>query len=120
MPKDTIATIQKQIFIAGQGVQDAVDKEQTKTGVKDVTACHWVQILIEKVRQLQHDHIKSEDTRDPRLNNWKIKGPGCEAIINGLKDKIQQEFFDWVITQPPNCYAKLAPTSCLLSALDLW
>ena len=119
MPKDTITTIQKQIFIACRGVQDAVDKEQMKMGVKDVTACHWVQILIEKARQLQNDRIKNEATRDPRLNNRRIKGPEHEAIINGLKDKIQQELFDWVITQPPNHYAKLAPTSRLFSALDL-
>jgi hypothetical protein len=109
--------IHKQIFIAGRGVQDAVDKEQTKTGVKDVTACHWIQILIEKARQLQHDRIKNEATRDPRLNDRKFKGREREAIINGLKDKIQQELFDWVVTQPPDCYAKLAATSRLSPAL---
>lgn len=67
--------------------------------------------MIDKVRQLQQDRLTTKATRDPRLNDKKIKGPDRELIKEGIKDTIQQEVFDWVLTQPPDRYGRLPQNS---------
>jgi hypothetical protein len=99
------------MWTAGRGVQDAVDKIQTATGVKDRTATFWIQQMIDKSRQLQQDRLTTESTRDPRLNDKKIKGPSRELIKESIKDTIQDEVFQWVLTQPRERYERLSPDS---------
>lgn len=55
--------------MAGLGVQDAVDKIQTETGVKDKTATFWIQKVMEKAHQMQQDQLYNELTRDQRLSD---------------------------------------------------
>jgi hypothetical protein len=90
-----------------------VDKIQTKTGVKDRTASFWIQQMIDKARQLQQDRLTTEATRDPRLNNKKIKGPDRESIKESIKDAVQKEVFEWVLTQPWERYDRLPQNSRL-------
>jgi hypothetical protein len=67
--------------------------------------------MIDKARQLQKDRLSTEVTRDPRLNDKKLKGQDREAIKEGIKDAIQREVFEWVLTQPPDRYNNLPQNS---------
>lgn len=113
MPEDTIKTIKDQIWTAGWGVQDAVDKIQTNTRVKDLMANFWILQMIDRACQLQQDCLTTKMTRDPCLNDKKIKGPAWESIKDGIKDVIQQEVFEWVLTQPQERYDCLPQNSCV-------
>ncbi|KAF8144015.1 hypothetical protein K438DRAFT_2103021 [Mycena galopus ATCC 62051] len=106
-PEETIAKIKEQIRAACRGVANAVEVLQTESGVKDKIAMHWIEQLIEKAREINQERVFNRDTRDPRLNDSKIKGPARETIKQELLDRIQEELFAWVIIQPPDRYAKL-------------
>ncbi|KAF7349037.1 hypothetical protein MVEN_01425300 [Mycena venus] len=79
----------------------------SESGVKDKIAMHWIEQLIEKARGINQERVFNHDTRDPRLNDSKIKGPAREKIKQEILDKVQEELFTWVIIQPPDRYAKL-------------
>ncbi|KAF7360900.1 hypothetical protein MSAN_01119700 [Mycena sanguinolenta] len=90
-PEETIAKIKEQIKAACRGVATAVEIEQ----------------LIEKARGINQERVFNRDTRDPRLNDSKIKGPARETIKQEILEKIPEELFTWVIIQPPDRYAEL-------------
>ncbi|KAJ7354128.1 hypothetical protein DFH08DRAFT_912734 [Mycena albidolilacea] len=106
-PEETVAKIKEQIRAACRGVATAVEALQTESGVKDKIATHWIEQLIEKARGISQERVFNHDTRDPRLNDNRIKGPAREKIKQEILDKIQEELFAWVIIQPPDRYAEL-------------
>jgi hypothetical protein len=106
-PYGTIAVIKEQIWTAGLGVQDAVDKIQTETGVKDKTATFWIQKVMEKARQMQQDQLYNELTRDQRLSDRRTKGAERDRIKLDIKKTIQNQLFEWVLTQPSERYERL-------------
>ncbi|KAJ6590924.1 hypothetical protein B0H10DRAFT_2330640 [Mycena sp. CBHHK59/15] len=110
-PEETILDIKKQIKAACLGVATAVEKLQTETGVKDKISVHWINQLIEKARDVQKERIYDRDTRDPRLNDNRIKGEERAEIKQDLITKIQDELYTWVIMQPTDRYEKLTPES---------
>ncbi|KDR77189.1 hypothetical protein GALMADRAFT_267364 [Galerina marginata CBS 339.88] len=116
-PEKTIKTIKDQIWVAGLGVQEAVDNIQTETGVKDKTALFWIQQMIDKARIIHQARLFTPATRDPRLNDPKIKGPPRELIKTEIKIEVQRELFQWVITQPADRYARLDENSPLRKSL---
>ncbi|KAF8525879.1 hypothetical protein BU17DRAFT_74293 [Hysterangium stoloniferum] len=110
-PQDTISIIKEQIWTAGLGVQDAIDKIQTSTGVKDKTVLFWIQKIIEKANLMQRDQLYTSATRDQQLNDHQYKGLEREAIKVEIKKVIQQQLFEWVLTQPPKRYKQLSAES---------
>ncbi|KAJ6473049.1 hypothetical protein C8R45DRAFT_1054844 [Mycena sanguinolenta] len=106
-PEETVAKIKEQIRAACRGVATAVEVLQTESGVKDKIAMHWIEQLIEKARGVNQEQVFNRNTRDPRLNDSRIKGPVRETIKQEILDKIQEELFTWVIIQPPDRYAEL-------------
>ncbi|GBE88301.1 hypothetical protein SCP_1301160 [Sparassis crispa] len=99
----------QQFKVACLGVQDAVDKLQSSTGVKDKIATYWIEQLIPKARELQHICISSRATRDAALNNRNLIGDALDAVKLHIKREIQSELMDWVISQLAASYNSLPP-----------
>ncbi|KAJ6549107.1 hypothetical protein DFH09DRAFT_1262788 [Mycena vulgaris] len=106
-PEETVEKIKEQIKLACLGVASAVEQLQTESGVKDKIAVHWIELLVEKARSVQKDRVYNRETRDPRLNDTKIKGEAREEIKQAIIDEIQAELYAWVILQPADRYEKL-------------
>ncbi|KAJ7758185.1 hypothetical protein DFH07DRAFT_772651 [Mycena maculata] len=114
-PEQTFQKIEEQIQSAYLGVAAAVELLQTESGVKDKIAAHWIQLLTEKARAMQKAQVFNRDTRDPRLNDSKIKGEARDDIKQSIIDAIQEELYSWVILQPQDQYAKLGEESRKIS-----
>ncbi|KAF7420749.1 hypothetical protein PC9H_011267 [Pleurotus ostreatus] len=99
-PDSTINTIRRQLRAACTGVETAVTKIQTETGVKDRIAQFWIHQLIPKSRQLQEDRLYNAVTRDPHLNDRKFKGPERDAFKAKIQADIEAELFQWLVEQP--------------------
>ncbi len=80
---------------------------QADSGIKDKIAQHWINILITKSRELQDIQLRNRTTRDPRLNDSKFKGPPRQAFVAEIKKRIEDELFQWLITQPSHTYDSL-------------
>ncbi|KAJ7310144.1 hypothetical protein DFH08DRAFT_718875 [Mycena albidolilacea] len=106
-PEDTIAKIKKQIRAACLGVATAVENLQTETGVKDKIATHWIELLLEEAQKIQQERVYNRETRDPRLNDVKIKNEARQLVKQSIINEIQEQLFAWVIMQPPERYEKL-------------
>ncbi|KAJ7831753.1 hypothetical protein B0H14DRAFT_2592432 [Mycena olivaceomarginata] len=106
-PEETIAKIKEQIRAACLGVATAVEQLQTDSGVKDKIAVRWMELLLEKSRAVQKERVYNRDTRNPRLNDPKIKGEPRAEIKQAILDAIQEELYTWVIMQPAERYEKL-------------
>ncbi|KAJ6521748.1 hypothetical protein B0H10DRAFT_1975099 [Mycena sp. CBHHK59/15] len=104
-PEETILTIKRQIKAACLSVAYALKKIQTDTGVKDKSS-------LERARKIQQEQIYNPDTRDPPLNDHKIKGEERAEIKQALVTEIQEELYTWVIMQPTKHYDKLNSESC--------
>ncbi|KAJ7796773.1 hypothetical protein B0H14DRAFT_3093282 [Mycena olivaceomarginata] len=78
-PQETIARITKQIKTACLGVESAIEALQTETG----------------------QEVFNRSTRDPRLNDNRIKGPEREEIKQAIITKIQDELFAWALNEDP-------------------
>ncbi|KAF5371374.1 hypothetical protein D9615_009666 [Tricholomella constricta] len=99
-PRETIMIIKEQIWTACLGVQETVDAIQTRTGVKDKIAQHWMEKLVTMARERRNTHVDNIATRDPRLNDRSLVGEAREALKMQLKHEIQSELYSWVLTQP--------------------
>ncbi|KAJ7870959.1 hypothetical protein B0H14DRAFT_3571865 [Mycena olivaceomarginata] len=91
-PADTVAEIKEQIRSACLGVVSVVENLQTESGVKD---------------KISQKRVYNRETRDPRLNDPKIKNEACQLVKQGIINQIQEELFDRVIMQPLEHYEKL-------------
>ncbi|KAI0642270.1 hypothetical protein C8Q79DRAFT_918071 [Trametes meyenii] len=72
---ETLNAINEQLRAAALGVASTVTKLQTRSGVKDSLAEHWIQKLLVLAREKQQTQIKNPSTRDPRLNGRRIINP---------------------------------------------
>jgi hypothetical protein len=75
--------------VACLGIQAAVDALQTETEVKDKIAIHWIDLLVQKARNIQQARVFNKTTRDARLNGSRIKGEDREIIKQGIISEIQ-------------------------------
>jgi hypothetical protein len=66
-----------------------------------------MELLLEKSRAVQKERVYNRDTRNPRLNDPKIKGEPRAEIKQAILDAIQEELYTWVIMQPAERYEKL-------------
>lgn len=103
----TVCDIREQLFAACLGVQDAVDQLQTKTGVKDKIAQHWIDQIVPKARDMQSVRMTHPDTRDARLSNPVLKGAERKAVKDTIKKEIQSELFQWLIEQRSHTYLSI-------------
>ncbi|KIJ42359.1 hypothetical protein M422DRAFT_254434 [Sphaerobolus stellatus SS14] len=99
--------IEEQLFLVGLGVATSVEEHQHESDVKDSTAQQWIELILYCAGEIQKQHIFNPETRDPRLSNCKIKGEVRKQIVKEIKLKIQYEMHKWLLTQPPEEYAKL-------------
>ncbi|KIJ31527.1 hypothetical protein M422DRAFT_61644 [Sphaerobolus stellatus SS14] len=104
--KETLIMIEEQLFLAGLGVATSVEEHQRESGVKDSTAQRWIELILRRAVEIQKQHIFHPETRDPRLSNRKIKGEVRKQIVEEIKLEIQYELRKWLLTQPPEEYAK--------------
>ncbi|KAJ7857220.1 hypothetical protein B0H13DRAFT_2237721 [Mycena leptocephala] len=94
-PADTVAKIKEQIRSACLGVATAVENLQTESGVKDKISVHWIELLLNRAREIQQERVYNRETRDPRLNDPKIKNGARQLVKQGIINDIQEELFDW-------------------------
>ncbi|KAJ6567792.1 hypothetical protein B0H10DRAFT_2168917 [Mycena sp. CBHHK59/15] len=81
----TKATLEEQIRLAMYGVEAPISRLQTATGVKDKVAQHWIDILLEKARQMKADSPwGSADSIAKELKAWLEEQPGDK--VNPLLD----------------------------------
>lgn len=112
VPEETLMIIERQLWAACGGVQDAVDTIQTDTGVKDKIALTWIPQLIARAREMQQDRLVNTSTRDPLLNTTDSKRAEDRRKLKiKIKNDIQDEVFRWLLTQPEERYKELAPDS---------
>lgn len=78
-PDDTLHHIKTQLLAACSGVKDRVEDIQTKTGVKDDIAGHWIDILIVKSWDLQTPHLQNKSIRNSRFNDKNFTGAPWQA-----------------------------------------
>ncbi|KAF9013807.1 hypothetical protein BDZ89DRAFT_1166951 [Hymenopellis radicata] len=106
--EQTIQCIRWQVWLACLGKPKAVEQAQTQSGVKDKIAQHWIELVLQRAKNLEEYRIKDPQTRDPRLNSSSLKGDARKELVGALKSTMQTELWDWVIQQPSEAYAKLA------------
>ncbi|KAJ6570349.1 hypothetical protein B0H10DRAFT_2168799 [Mycena sp. CBHHK59/15] len=81
----TKATLEEQIRLAMYGVEAPISRLQTATGVKDKVTQHWIDILLEKARQMKADSPwRSADSIAKELKAWLEEQPGDK--VNPLLD----------------------------------
>ncbi|KAJ6583705.1 hypothetical protein B0H10DRAFT_1833406, partial [Mycena sp. CBHHK59/15] len=81
----TKATLEEQIRLAMYGVEAPISRLQTATGVKDKVAQHWIDILLEKARQMKADSPwRSADSIAKEIKAWLEEQPGDK--VNPLLD----------------------------------
>ncbi|KAJ6608328.1 hypothetical protein B0H10DRAFT_2303295 [Mycena sp. CBHHK59/15] len=82
---DTKRTLEEQIKLAMYGVEAPISKLQTATGVKDKVAQYWINILLEKARQMKADNPgRTADSIAEELKTWLDQQPGDK--VNPLLD----------------------------------
>ncbi|KAJ7675041.1 hypothetical protein B0H17DRAFT_1161670 [Mycena rosella] len=104
-PAQTIRTIKRQIWAACSGVQESVDNLPTATGVKDKTALLWIEKVIIKARETQKERFST----DLRLKDKKLTGEARRKVKTRIKDLIQWELYNWVISNLATVMRSLDP-----------
>ena len=109
--QETVETITGQIWAACRGVAQTVSDLQTTTGVKDKTAQFWIdQVLGQSSNQITR-RVTDSTTRDSRLNDRSCAKEQKQQIRDTLKTQIQQETYDWLLTQPKGKWDELPEQS---------
>jgi len=110
--QETIDTITNQLLVACRGVAQTVLDLQTDTGIKDKKAQFWVNQALERSSNLVSSRVTDSTTRDSRLNGNSYSMEQKKEIQDSLKSQIQQETYDWLLTQPREKWDKLPDESC--------
>ncbi|KAJ7691617.1 hypothetical protein B0H17DRAFT_1159782 [Mycena rosella] len=78
-------TLEDQLKLATYSIEAPISKLQTTTGVKDKFAQYWINILLEKARQMKADNLGREvDSIAAELQTWLEEKPGDK--VNPLLD----------------------------------
>lgn len=105
--QETIETITEQLRLACRGVMQAVLDLQTGTGIKDKTAQFWIDQVLERSSNLVLNRVTDSATRDSRLNGRSYSTEQKQEIRSSLKYQIQEETYDWLLTQPKEKWDEL-------------
>ncbi|KAI8995712.1 hypothetical protein BD414DRAFT_513439 [Trametes punicea] len=109
----TVSHIREQLLAACLGVQETIESLQTKTGIKDKIAQHWIDILIPMARDMQQSRLHNVLTKDSRLREVHLRQDDRKAIREEIKKEIQTELFSWLVRQPAHAFAALPALSPL-------
>jgi hypothetical protein len=104
---ETVDTITKQLRLACLGVAQRVSDLQTETGIKDKTAQTWIDQALERSSNLIARRVTDSTTRDPRLGSRSYSTEQKQEIRDLLKSQIQEETYDWLLTQPEGKWDEL-------------
>ena len=107
----TLQIIQMQIELAALGVAKPIEEAQSRFGIKDKIAQHWIDILLNMARTEQSIQLNAPQTRDARLNDKFLKGDARKGVKAEICRNIQHELLLWLYTQPKHRYQVLPPTS---------
>ena len=86
---DNLDSIKAQLELASHGVAAPIEAKQTETGVKDKIAQHWIDIMLERARNLKKLHPGKPDT------------------------EISSEVTAWLNSQTKKPYNPLLDTTCM-------
>lgn len=89
---------------------------QTKSGVKDSIAQHWIDQLIVKSRLMHEERITNSVTQDPRFKDRKLTGDARQAVRKEIETVIETDLLQWLKKQPPHRYAALSEDSGMCTA----
>jgi hypothetical protein len=109
--EDTVTTIKKQLTLACCGVAQHVSDLQKVTGIKDKTSQFWIEQALKRSSELVATRIKNSQTRDPRLNNSRCPTEQKKTIRKELVQKIKEQTFAWLTSQPSERWEKLPENS---------
>lgn len=101
--------MQTQIRLAALGIKKDITERQTAHGIKDKLAEHWIKILLDRAHTEHQRRITNPATADERLRG--VRGSERAELVVKIKKEVQQDLLDWLVTQPPASYAKLAQDS---------
>lgn len=105
--EETVDVIKKQLILACCGVAQHVSDLQTETGIKDKTAQFWIDQVLKRSSELAATRVTNSDTQDPRLNSSRCPTEQKQAIRKQLKERIKEETFNWLVSQPKERWEKL-------------
>ncbi|KAJ3853110.1 hypothetical protein EV368DRAFT_39622 [Lentinula lateritia] len=105
----TVQIIRQQLWLACLGDNDGLASSYSQTGVKDKLSQYWITQLCAQASEKQRKLFFDPVLRDPRLADKNIKGDERKAIKLSLKQTVQHELWEWLITQPEEDYNKLDP-----------
>lgn len=105
--EETIDTVMNQLRSACRGVAQPILDLQTDTGIKDKTAQLWIDQALERSSALIASRVTDGTTRDPRLNGRSHSTEQKKGIRDLLKSQIQEETYDWLLTQPKGKWDEL-------------
>ena len=98
-------------MLACCGVALRVSDLQTETGIKDKTAQFWIDQALKRSSELTATRVTNSTTRDPRLNGSRCPTEEKQAIRKVLKDRIKEETFNWLVSQPKERWEKFPEDS---------
>ncbi|KAJ7509389.1 hypothetical protein B0H11DRAFT_1901510 [Mycena galericulata] len=82
---ETKKTLEEQINLAMYGIEAPILRLQTATGVKDKVAQYWIDILLQKAREMKaNDSGRTADSIAAELKAWLLDQPGDK--VNPLLD----------------------------------
>ncbi|KAJ7096589.1 hypothetical protein B0H15DRAFT_774168 [Mycena belliarum] len=82
---ETKKTLEEQIRMAMYGVEAPISRLQTATGVKDKVAQYWIDILLQKSREIKANNpSRTADSIAAELEAWLLEQPGDK--VNPLLD----------------------------------
>ncbi|KAJ7606159.1 hypothetical protein DFH06DRAFT_1107659 [Mycena polygramma] len=74
---ETKQTLEKQIELAMYGIEAPINRLQTETGVKDKVAQHWIDILLQKAREMKANNPgRTAEAIKEELKTWLEEQPG--------------------------------------------
>ena len=109
--QDTVNTITQQLWLSCRGVAQPVSDLQTETGIKDKTAQFWIDQTLERLSSQVTSRVTDSTTRDSRLGSNTHSTEQKREIRNLLKSQIQEETYNWLLTQPKEKWDKLPEQS---------
>ncbi|TEB15367.1 hypothetical protein FA13DRAFT_1876169 [Coprinellus micaceus] len=110
---DTVSSIEAQLRLACYGAKETIKMAATQSGVKDKISQYWIDRLLQMAKEKHTVMLKNRSTRDPRLNEVIPVREDRKRLVNGIKRGIQTDLWNWLVKQPAESYAKLAPSDPL-------
>ena len=109
--QETVNIIMQQLWLACWGMVQLVSDLQTETCIKDKTAQFWVDQVLEWSLGQVTNRVTNSTTRDSWLGNHAYSAEQKQEIQDLLKSRIQEETYNWLLTQPKEKWDELPEQS---------